>query len=84
VIATEDQELAVTIAEELQVDLSWEKGDEVLLDNYAVMHSSRPWVDKRVVLAALWDDVGATRIGGFKEGRKILDSRSHPVAARIP
>jgi hypothetical protein len=75
VIATEDLELALTIAEGMQVDLAWEKGDMVLLDNYAVMHSRRPWVGKRVVLAAIWDDLGEVRIGDFEEGRKILESR---------
>jgi hypothetical protein len=32
VIATEDLELALNIAEEMQVDVYWEKGDIVLLD----------------------------------------------------
>jgi hypothetical protein len=81
-IATEDLELALTIAEEMQVDLSWEKGDVVLLDNYAVMHSRRPWVGKRVVLAALWDDVEEMRIGDFEEGRKILETRGHQGNSR--
>jgi hypothetical protein len=83
VIATEDLELALTIAEGMQVDLAWEKGDMVLLDNYAVMHSRRPWVGKRVVLAALWDDLGEVRIGDFEEGRKILESREQ-VKANTP
>jgi hypothetical protein len=83
VIATEDLELALTIAEGMQVDLAWEKGDMVLLDNYAVMHSRRPWVGKRVVLAALWDDLGEVRIGDFEEGRKILES-GEQVKANTP
>lgn len=83
-IATGDLELALNIAEKMQVDLHWEKGDVVLLDNYAVMHSRRPWVGKRVVLAALWDDVGEKRIGDFEEGRKILESRGRQVKVRTP
>jgi hypothetical protein len=84
VIATEDLELALNIAEEMQVDLYWEKGDVVLLDNYSVMHSRRPWVGKRVVLAALWDDVGEKRIGDFEEGRKILEDRGKHMKASTP
>ncbi|KAL5374054.1 hypothetical protein DPSP01_012235 [Paraphaeosphaeria sporulosa] len=84
VIATEDLELALNIAEEMQVDLLWEKGDVVLLDNYAVMHSRRPWVGSRVVLAALWDDIGEKRIIDFEEGRHILESRRHQEKASTP
>lgn len=71
-IDTADLELALDLAEAAQVDLYWEKGDLVLLDNTAVMHSRKPWVGKRTVLAALWDDGG--RIGDFPEGKRILDS----------
>jgi hypothetical protein len=54
----------------------WEQGDVVLLDNLAVMHSRKPWVGDRRVLAALWDDAGAKREGDFEEGRRLLDERS--------
>ncbi|KAL5399271.1 hypothetical protein PMIN06_005544 [Paraphaeosphaeria minitans] len=84
VIATEDLELALDIAEEMQVDLHWEKGDVVLLDNYAVMHSRRPWVGKRVVLAALWDDVGEKRVGDFEEGNRIFEIRGHQTKPSTP
>jgi alpha-ketoglutarate-dependent taurine dioxygenase len=72
-----DLELALNIAEEMQVDVQWQKGDLVLLDNYAVMHSRRAWTGKRTVLAALWDGAeGAeVRIGDFEDGRAILDAR---------
>ncbi|KAK9414888.1 putative TauD/TfdA-like domain-containing protein [Seiridium unicorne] len=48
-------DLALDLAESSQVLVSWEQGDIVLLDNYAVMHSRSPWVGNRTVLAALWD-----------------------------
>ncbi|KAF2017506.1 Clavaminate synthase-like protein [Aaosphaeria arxii CBS 175.79] len=69
IIETEFLELALNIAEEMQVDVQWERGDIVLIDNCAVMHSRRPWIGKRTVLAALWDQEG--RIGDFNEGKKI-------------
>lgn len=60
-IETADLELALSIAEDMQVDIIWQRGDLVLLDNYAAMHSRRAWTGKRTVLAALWDEKG--RIG---------------------
>ncbi|KAL2395083.1 hypothetical protein ABEF95_001799 [Exophiala dermatitidis] len=76
-INTEDLELALSIAEGMQVDVEWEVGDVVLLDNYAVMHSRKPWIvttdqKPRTVLAALWDDHG--RIDDFQQGKEILKS----------
>ena len=44
----------------------------MLLDNYAVMHSRKPWTGERRVLAALWDAEG--RIGDGEEGKRILQS----------
>lgn len=61
----------------MQVDVYWQRGDVVLLDNLAVMHSRRPWTGKRTVLAALWDDVGEKRIGDYEEGKKLLEGRSN-------
>jgi hypothetical protein len=87
-IETKYLELSLSIAESLQVDVEWRKGDVVLLDvssvrrllsymlrceqNYAVMHSRKPWVGTRSVLAALWDEGG--RIGDTLEGTEILRS----------
>lgn len=73
-IATADLELALDLAESLQVDVEWQAGDVVLLDNYAVMHSRKPWTGQRVVLAALWDQEG--RIQDYKEGQRILAGRT--------
>lgn len=66
-IATADLELALGIAEDMQVDVVWQQGDIVLLDNYAVMHSRRAWTGNRTVLAALWDEKG--RIGDLRNGK---------------
>ncbi|KAF2115382.1 hypothetical protein BDV96DRAFT_687324 [Lophiotrema nucula] len=96
-IETEYLELALSIAEGMQVDIEWQAGDVVLLDNYAVMHSRRPWTGKRTVLAALWDQKG--RVEDFQEGVNILQpqcsscqctqcrkwlSSLHPIALTIP
>ncbi|KAI1382668.1 Clavaminate synthase-like protein [Hypoxylon trugodes] len=63
-IEKEYLDLALELAESLQVLVKWEVGDIVLLDNYAVMHSRSPWTGKRTVLAALWDD-DRTRISDY-------------------
>ena len=63
----------------MQVDVEWEKGDIVLLDNYAVMHSRRAWKGERVVLAALWDEIGEKRIGDFEQGERVLENRGVKV-----
>ncbi|KAF8866243.1 Clavaminate synthase-like protein [Acephala macrosclerotiorum] len=76
-IPTQYLEKALAAAEDLQVLVKWEAGDIVLLDNYSVMHSRRPWTGERKVLAALWDQDG--RIGDFREGLEILKG-----APRIP
>ncbi|OTB00537.1 hypothetical protein M426DRAFT_234859 [Hypoxylon sp. CI-4A] len=52
-IEKEYLDLALDLAESLQVLVKWEVGDIVLLDNYAVMHSRSPWTGERTVLAAL-------------------------------
>ncbi|KAH7084110.1 hypothetical protein FB567DRAFT_603798 [Paraphoma chrysanthemicola] len=77
-IDTAHLELALNIAEDMQVDVQWQRGDLVLLDNYAVMHSRRAWTGKRTVLAALWDVAEGenSRIGDFEQSRKILQGRS--------
>ncbi|OHW98015.1 taurine catabolism dioxygenase [Colletotrichum incanum] len=69
-IDVEDLDLLLKLAEDGAVDVEWEKGDLVLLDNYAVMHSRKPWKGTRQVLAALWDDEG--RIRDFPEGLELL------------
>ncbi|KAF0330735.1 Clavaminate synthase-like protein [Colletotrichum asianum] len=65
-----DLDLLLKLAEEGAGDVEWEQGDLVLLDNYAVMHSRKPWKGERQVLAALWDDDG--RIRDFPEGLELL------------
>ncbi|KXH47397.1 hypothetical protein CSIM01_05334 [Colletotrichum simmondsii] len=69
-IDVEDLDLLLKLAEEGAVFVEWQKGDLVLLDNYAVMHSRKPWKGQRQVLAALWDDDG--RIRDFPEGLELL------------
>ncbi|OLN97938.1 Clavaminate synthase-like protein 3 [Colletotrichum chlorophyti] len=71
-IDVEDLDLLLELAEGGAVDVEWEKGDLVLLHNYAVMHSRRQWKGARQVLAALWGDDG--RITDFREGLELLKS----------
>ncbi|OHF01000.1 hypothetical protein CORC01_03828 [Colletotrichum orchidophilum] len=71
-IDVEDLDLLLKLAEDGAVDVEWEQGDLVLLDNYAVMHSRKPWTGQRQVLAALWDEDG--RIRDFPEGVELLKS----------
>ncbi|KAI0130325.1 hypothetical protein BJ170DRAFT_578513 [Xylariales sp. AK1849] len=66
-------DLALALAESSQVLVSWQKGDVVLLDNYAVMHSRSPWVGKRTVLAALWDS-DSTRISDYSASQSITNN----------
>ncbi|KAF2995023.1 hypothetical protein E8E14_003901 [Neopestalotiopsis sp. 37M] len=76
-------DLALNVAESSQVLVSWEKGDVVLLDNYAVMHSRSPWAGKRTVLAALWDSE-VTRIHDFSAAAlKGAGSESSATDARL-
>jgi hypothetical protein len=44
---------AAAIMEEVCVDLQWEQGDIILIDNEQVMHARRPFVPPRRVYAAL-------------------------------
>ncbi|KAI5862032.1 Clavaminate synthase-like protein [Durotheca rogersii] len=73
-IEKEYLDLALALAESLQVLVKWELGDIVLLDNYAVMHSRSPWTGKRTVLAALWNDPHP-RISDYPPStRSVLDA----------
>ncbi|KAL2848187.1 hypothetical protein BJY01DRAFT_262763 [Aspergillus pseudoustus] len=67
-----DLDTLLNIAEEGAVNVNWEKGDLVIIDNYAVQHSRQPWVGERLVLAALWDDDRGERIGDVPEGLELL------------
>jgi len=44
---------AVEIAEQLSFDVSWQRGDVALLDNYLVMHGRRRFQGRRGILASL-------------------------------
>ena len=52
VVPTEAIESCIQIAEEEAVDLKWEAGDVVVLDNRFVMHARRPSKPPRRILAA--------------------------------
>jgi hypothetical protein len=49
----ESWSLVVALAEELSVDLCWQKGDVALVDNLVVMHGRRSFRGTRQVLASL-------------------------------
>ncbi|PWN46010.1 Clavaminate synthase-like protein [Ceraceosorus guamensis] len=48
-----EENLRITAEE--QVDVSWNVGDVLLIDNLAVQHGRRPWEGDRRLLASLWD-----------------------------
>jgi len=45
--------LAIELAEELTVDLVWQRGDVAIVDNFRVMHGRRSFQGERRVLASL-------------------------------
>lgn len=45
--------LAIDLAEELTVELAWQRGDVAIVDNFRVMHGRRPFQGERRVLASL-------------------------------
>ena len=52
-IDLDDVQCAVDIADELTLDLAWQTGDVVLVDNLVTMHGRRPFTGTRSVLASL-------------------------------
>ncbi|WP_432201310.1 TauD/TfdA family dioxygenase [Erythrobacter sp. W53] len=52
-ITSEDMAPIIALADELTYDHTWQAGDVVLVDNFAVMHGRRPFAGKRRVLASL-------------------------------
>ncbi|KAN0060493.1 hypothetical protein ACQY0O_007824 [Thecaphora frezii] len=48
-------EVGDRLTKEAQVDVEWEVGDVLLLDNLAVQHARRTWKGDRRLLASLWD-----------------------------
>lgn len=46
-------EASVNIIEDLSVDIAWQKGDLMIVDNFAVMHGRRPYKPPRRVLVFL-------------------------------
>ncbi|UZJ55596.1 hypothetical protein CBS101457_004916 [Exobasidium rhododendri] len=49
------------ITAEEQIDVSWQVGDVLLIDNLAVQHGRRPWKGDRRLLASLWDSEALQR-----------------------
>lgn len=47
---------AVEFIQRSRAMVRWERGDVVLIDNYAVQHAREPWTGDRKLLASLWDD----------------------------
>ena len=44
---------SIDLAEELTVELAWQRGDVAIVDNFRVMHGRRPFQGERRVLASL-------------------------------
>lgn len=43
------------VTAEAQVNVAWQPGDVILLDNLSVQHARRPWEGPRKLLASFWD-----------------------------
>ncbi|KAK4169853.1 Clavaminate synthase-like protein [Cladorrhinum sp. PSN259] len=49
---------AVEFIKETRAMVRWQRGDVVLIDNFAVQHAREPWTGDRRLLASLWDEIG--------------------------
>ena len=52
-LSREDVDGACALAEQVTVDLNWQRGDVALVDNLVAMHGRRPFQGTRSVLASL-------------------------------
>lgn len=50
---------AVSIADDLTIDVAWHRGDVALVDNFAVLHGRKPYCGVRKVLASLVERAAA-------------------------
>lgn len=48
-------DLLEQVTSESQVDVAWQPGDVLLLDNLSVQHARRTWEGPRKLLASFWD-----------------------------
>lgn len=47
-----------SVQQEFAVNVEWEVGDILVIDNFAVQHSRQSWTGDRKILASFWDQPG--------------------------
>lgn len=57
-IPEEDLDIVHNLQQELSVDIDWEIGDVLIIDNFAIQHSRLPWTGDRKIMASFWDQDG--------------------------
>jgi len=73
-IPEEDLDILHNLQNELAVNIKWEVGDVLVLDNLAIQHSRLPWTGNRKILASFWDEPGmVTRPVSSADLRKDLE-----------
>ncbi|KAJ5095771.1 hypothetical protein NUU61_005127 [Penicillium alfredii] len=57
-IPEEDLDTLHNLQQELSVNIDWEIGDVLIIDNFAIQHSRLPWTGDRKIMASFWDQEG--------------------------
>jgi hypothetical protein len=64
-------QVAIDLSDELTFDVSWQRGDAVLVDNFLTMHGRRTFRGTRKVLASLADPQTHGEITQRRQGAKV-------------
>ncbi|KYK61304.1 hypothetical protein DCS_02446 [Drechmeria coniospora] len=57
-IPEKDLDTVHGLQQEFAVEIDWEIGDVLIIDNFAVQHSRLPWTGDRRIMASFWDQDG--------------------------
>lgn len=60
-IPREYLEKLANISEDLEINLSLEEGDLLLVDNFQVSHGRKPWKGERRILVSMWEGAASIR-----------------------